>query len=555
MNVSLKLMVAVMFSLCSVAAAADAPDVSWQLGNPPLSPFGIGDDYHTGQNLLAWLPQIDKLGIPMLRTCSAEQMDYVAANHMDFGKLLFKTPDDDKLDAPGSLPVKDIHAWTAYVADCVKKANGRVKYFEVWNEPPNFTGKHQTPEDYCKIVVSAYDTIHQLAPTALVGLAAKSVHVNYLEQVIKSGAKDHFDYIVLHPYESLGIAVDHPGAEPVYANIVRTVRRMLAAQDPARMNVPILFTELGSDARRGADHQASALIKAYTMGIAQGVACIEWFEGIDGDSGPMGLMDARGIPRPAYSAMGQMIAHLGLHPQYLGWVLLHEKNYGFVFQGAKGTVLISWAELGTTDSVQLSKASQIVDALTGKQITATDCALTNMPVFVLDIPDDLLDQARLNKDKPLTWDGDYSNAKSVSVTFGQKNVEKGLHTQSGQSIAEDVIAYGGAARSGGIPGGNIFMVDPNFLLYTPTPIEISIRVRRNSANDNAGFKLVYESTAGYRNLAWYTVPNDKDWHTVTYKIVDDEFVSMWGYNFLLNSDGNKFNKYEIQSVTVTKDVP
>jgi hypothetical protein len=27
---------------------------------------------------------------------------------------------------------------------------------------------------------------------------------------------------------------------------------------------------------------------------------------------------------------------------------------------------------------------------------------------------------------------------------------------------------------------------------------------------------------------------------------------MWGYNFSLDSDGNQFNKYDIQSVTVTK---
>ena len=40
--------------------------------------------------------------------------------------------------------------------------------------------------------------------------------------------------------------------------------------------------------------------------------------------------------------------------------------------------------------------------------------------------------------------------------------------------------------------------------------------------------------------------------TVTYKITDDEFVSMWGYNFSLNSDGDQYNKYDIQSVTVTK---
>ena len=89
--------------------------------------------------------------------------------------------------------------------------------------------------------------------------------------------------------------------------------------------------------------QAQALVKAYTMGIAQGVECIQWFEGMDGDSGPMGLLDDKGETRPAYTALGQMIKHLGQHPTYLGWVLLNDKHYGFVFQGARGTVLATWA--------------------------------------------------------------------------------------------------------------------------------------------------------------------------------------------------------------------
>ena len=37
-----------------------------------------------------------------------------------------------------------------------------------------------------------------------------------------------------------------------------------------------------------------------------------------------------------------------------------------------------------------------------------------------------------------------------------------------------------------------------------------------------------------------------------WKIDDAQFVNYWGFNFSFNSDGNKLNKYYIQSVTVTK---
>jgi hypothetical protein len=100
-------------------------------------------------------------------------------------------------------------------------------------------------------------------------------------------------------------------------------------------------------------------------------------------------------------------------------------------------------------------------------------------------------QASANKGKPLLWGKDFTGAKSVSISMGKRNVEEGLHTMSGQAVAQAVVAYGGSARAGDVPGGNVFIVDPTFLSYTSTPIEITAVVRRNAANENSGFKLVY----------------------------------------------------------------
>jgi hypothetical protein len=247
-----------------------------------------------------------------------------------------------------------------------------------------------------------------------------------------------------------------------------------------------------------------------------------------------------------------MIKHFGQQPTYLGWVLLNDKHYAFVFQGAEGTVLATWASSFATDKVDFGQEVKIVDPLTGKVTQAATHELAVAPILVLGVPDNLVKRAKDNKSKLFPWGGDYSGAKSVSVSYGETNVERGLHTKSAETVAKDVLAYGGGARSGGVPGGNVFMVDPNFLSYTATPIEITVVVRRNEANDNAGFKLVYESTTGYRDLGWYTVPDNKKWHTVKWKINDAQFVGMWGYNFALNSDGNTYNKYYIQSVAVSK---
>jgi len=548
--------------------AADALAVELQR---TLSPFGIGACNQTSQELAKWIPQMSAIGIQTMRACRTgfgdvepeegqwswtrldEQLAYAETQHMEFFGLLLGSPRWNTKDAPGRLPVNNLPAWSKYVSEVVGHSKGRIRFWEVWNEPPNFTGRDQTPEDYAKIVVSAYDAAKEADPLCFVGLAAKSVHVNYLEQVLKAGAKDHFDYITLHPYEVLGAVINNAGTEPVFMNIVPLIRKMLAAQNPAKADVPIFFTEIGTDTKKGVDVQGHALVKAYAMGLAQGVACINWFEGMDGDSGPMGLLERNGHARPAYKALGSLIEHLGPHPRYLGWVLLNTRHYGFVFEGPKTTVLVTWASRGVPDLVDFGATTQIAHPLTGNIAKATSYELSSAPVLVLGVSEALVNQARANKAQPLPWGEDDPAATSVSVTMGEKNTEKGLHTLAGESVAADVIAYGGSARAGGVPGGNLFVVNPNFLSYTSEPIEITAVVRRNSANDNAGFKLVYESVNGFKTAGtWYTVPDNKDWHTVSWKISDAQFVNYWGYNFALESDGNKFNKYYLQSVTVKK---
>jgi hypothetical protein len=538
----------------------------------PTSPFGVGSCHvnnRTAQDNARWVPQMEAIGLREYRAAQTlwgavepeagrwrwdvldAQMAYLKEHRFSFGGILLGNPRWNSLDKPGSLPVRNLAGWSRYVSAVVTHAKGSIQDWEVWNEPPNFTGKDQTPADYAKLVVAAHDAAKAADPSCRIGLAAKSAHINYLERVIQAGGQGHYDYITLHPYEVLDGVAEGKGTEPLFMNIVPAVRQMLAAQDPAKVGVPVVFTELGVDAKKGLEVQAGALVKAYTMGIAQGVSCIHWFEGRDGDSGPMGLIDAQGAPRPAYAAMQRLIEHLGPRPGYLGWVLLEGRHYGFAFQGARGPVLVAWSRPKATGRLDFPAPTRVVDALTGE----TRTTLSFAPALVLDPPASLLTQAAANKGKPLDWGGDFTTAKSVSLRYADGRPEpRGLHPLSGDAVAAAVAAYGGSARAGGVPGGNVFAVDPGFLSYSTQPIEITVVVRRNEANLNAGFKLVYESTSGLKTAkgGWYTVPDNRQWHVMRWRIDDAQFVNYWGYNFALESDGPKFSDYSLQSVTVTK---
>jgi len=563
---------------CLLPAPAQDPKTPDLSALTSLSPFGIGSCHSNNWGMEAdarWIPQMTAIGLTSNRTCNTgwsevepkegewrwgaldKQMAYLDSQRIAYGGLFNGTPKWNTKDKGGTLPVNNIEGWSRYVSETVKHCKGRIKNWEIWNEPPNGTGRDQTAADYAKIVVATYDAAKAADPGCLIGIAAKSVAITYLDQALKAGAKGHFDYVTLHPYEVAGCPIKHPGTEPVYLQIAATLRKMLAAQDPAKAGCPIIFTELGHAAAgqyaarmpgyNDADVQAHAVIKYYAMGIAQGITCIQWFEGMDGDSGPMGLLDAKAQPRPAYGALAQMIKVFGPRPTYLGWLLLNERHYAFVFQGAKGSVLATWASTLAADPVDFGRPVQIVDPLTGAVTPAATHSLTLAPIFVDGVPDDLVQKAKANKGKPFPWGGDFTGAKSVSVTFGEKNVEKGLHTKSADSVAADVLAYGGGARSGSIPGGNVYMVDPNFLTYTTVPIEIRAVVRRNEKNEPAKLTLTYESTSGYKKADPYEVPDNEKWHSAVWKIEDAQFVSQWAYNFTLNS-----GKYVVQSVTVTR---
>ena len=124
-------------------------------------------------------------------------------------------------------------------------------------------------------------------------------------------------------------------------SIVPTIRKMLAEKDPARQDVPVWFTEVGEPVQGTVtpEHQADTLVKAYVMGIAQGALRIHWFEPLDGDSGPFGLIgggNGSAPKRPSYTAVSKLIENLGHQPAYVGWLLLDTRHYAFVFDGPFG---------------------------------------------------------------------------------------------------------------------------------------------------------------------------------------------------------------------------
>lgn len=508
------------------------------------SPWGIASSHSSSQSLAAWAPQIATTGIDWLRGLdnadATTKLDIADASQLNVASILFYSK-----QSPASFPVDDIPGWQDHITTLLTETKGRVHHWEVWNEPPNFSD-NKAPADYATIVQSAYTTAKAVDPTVQIGLAAQSHNVNFLDQALLAGAAGHFDYITVHPYEILDLVDD--GWEAQYLSIVPTLRRLLAARDPGNLDAPIWFTEIGEpvDDKHTPEHQANTLIKAYTLALAQGVTRVHWFEGKDGDSGPFGLLDGDGNPRPSHVAMTTLITELGNLPHYRGWLLLNTEHYGFVFTRDATRVLVAWSRPGTTTDLQFATPVQIIDPLTGTALESTQHTLDTPTIFA-DIPADLAAQAQQNRSQPFPWGGDFTDAPSITYTAADG--DSGLHPLGQGKI---IMIDGAPARDISERPAQSFTVDPNFLSYDPAPIEIKATVRRNGAKP-AGFNLKYESASGWTSTGgWNNVPGSDTWYEMTWMITDDQFVGKWGYNFAFDSDSTDNSAYSIQSVTVTK---
>ncbi len=452
-----------------------------------------------------------------------------------------------------TFPTNNYGAWSNYVFRVVQHAAGRVRYWEVWNEPESFA-LGGTPTDYAQVVTNAYAAAKAADPAVQIGLSVSSVDILYLEQTIQAGAADHFDYICVHPYEVLGTLAS--GQEALYLSIVPTIRKMLSAKNPAKWKAPIWFTEIGEalGGQVSASSQAQDLVRAYTMAIAQGVSHVEWFEAQEGGYS-MGLLDSSGNPTPAYTALKNLATQLGPNPVYRGRVLLNNRDYGFVFQGATNSVMAAWAPVNSTDNFDFGQSVGILNPVNGTLTQAATCILSNAPILVIGLPSNIVAQAVANQDQPVPWGGNYSGVSAVSASMGSPNIERGLHQLYPDSSSTAVTAYGGPARDCSKGSAQTFTLDPSFLSYTHASIRISAVVRKISATNNPGFNLKYESATGRKGIGWNSVPGSDQWYTLSWTITDDEFVGNWGYHFSFDSDSTTYSKYYLRQVTVTNLVP
>ena len=570
---TLVLLASIYFS-AAMCLAADPGTVT----RPP-SPWGISSSASSFRNHEEWFPKMADAEIRTVRLfpewngfespkgtwnwANGDRLVKSAKDHrLEINGILMGSPPGSK--ATHAFPMDNLEEWSQYVTAVVGRYKNNVRYWEVWNEGNGgFNDGHHTTADYARLAIATYEAAKKADPQSKVGLTVASFDAPYLHQAIRAmaaqGKPDHFDFLCIHPYEIVDGLADTDGEVP-FLWMSRLLRSMLKDAAPQRADAEIWISEVGhrigsSQQRVSEQDAARSLAKIYTMALAQGIACTQWFEAQDpvGEDQGFGLLNRDGSPRPAYRTIKALTSVLGNQPRYEGWLTLGQLNrgYGFVFQGRSAPVLVAWMPAGyKSDPARRTikfpndvVVTNLATSETTKLPAGEPLIWSETPVFVSGLSEDLLKQARANVNRDFPWGGNFSSAKSVSFQAGSFDELRGVSPRNRSAYPTVTFADGssGLLVQGDIGHPISFTAHPSFASFQTKDYYVRATVRRLAAG-NVGMNLRFEVADSqgrmpYANVGqWFGVSNDSGWQTHTWHVKDACLSKMWGTDISINPE-------------------
>jgi len=167
---------------------------------PSTSPLGghqifarHNEDLALGAKIERNIPYIPKYpdGRPNL-----ENLDIAVERVRESGLDLMLTV-QPYYDPPG-VTSPEIPEWGGWLRAIVERYKGKVKYWEILNEP----NAHKiTPKEYVELLKTAHDVIREIDPDALiVGICGVTNYPEWTDDVLTAGGGGYFDILSFHNY-------------------------------------------------------------------------------------------------------------------------------------------------------------------------------------------------------------------------------------------------------------------------------------------------------------------------------------------------------------------
>ena len=215
----------------------------------------------------------------------------------------------------------DLDAYRAYVYTVVSRYRGKVRAWEVWNEPNHPAFWHPQPNagEYATLLRVAAGAIRDADPGAKVVLGGVSgSDIAYLEQVVAAAGWNAFDILAAHPY----VAPKSPERGHLANGEIAKLRAFVSRHGADK---PIWLTEIGwptstpgrwgvGDLGTQADYLVRGMIAASTTPGVERVFWYNWRDDGDdpgNDENKFGLVSSDwATPKPAATALRTLTQRL-----------------------------------------------------------------------------------------------------------------------------------------------------------------------------------------------------------------------------------------------------
>ncbi len=130
-------------------------------------------------------------------------------------------------------PPATFENYADFVGTVVSRYKGRIKYFQLWNEPnifPEWGNQHVNPEDYAKLLCLAYDRAKKIDPEVVIIAAALAPTIDqdganlndliFFQRMYTAGAGRCFDIMSAQGYGLWSGPGDHR-SNPLQTNVAR----------------------------------------------------------------------------------------------------------------------------------------------------------------------------------------------------------------------------------------------------------------------------------------------------------------------------------------------
>jgi hypothetical protein len=235
-----------------------------------------------------------------------------------------------------------VEEYAAFLRQLVGHYKGRIKQWEIWNEPNIFFW--QGPKElYAELLKRSYAVVKEVDPTAQVlGISTAGIDSKFIARMLNLGAP--FDVLTIHPYRK---QFDDRG----FIDDLKKVSEQVKLADGGTR--PVWLTEMGWATHvphhvLGQDFepvtqrvQAELLARCYLCSIVSGVEPRTfWYDFRDDGSDPfyfehnLGTLRQDGRPKPAYLAFATLTSVLG-GLKFDGPVVAGEGTFAFRFRSSR----------------------------------------------------------------------------------------------------------------------------------------------------------------------------------------------------------------------------